>query len=214
MIRNAKRDWNYKQIGINPSSKTIHRTLKYELANWQKIYSKTASQTLGISTRTSRLSGNFYYPKSQIMMTTQTQKILKTTMVLNYSDENEVARLLNRLRNKEGVGHDGSSKEMLKQCSPLIEKFLNEAFNNSITDYKIPDLLKLAKVLPIYDKGKKYPENYWPMSLLSSISKICEKLLYNCMLHVLGKNKLFPLEHLVFRKKVPAFMQLVLWMIK
>ena len=32
LIRNAKRDCNYKKLGNNPSSKTIYRTLKYQLA--------------------------------------------------------------------------------------------------------------------------------------------------------------------------------------
>ena len=39
-----------------------------------------------------------------------------------------------------------------------------------------PDELKLAEVVPFYKKNdKKDKNNYWPMSILSNISKIYEK---------------------------------------
>ena len=42
-----------------------------------------------------------------------------------------------------------------------------------------PDILKLAKVVPVFKSGnKRVVTNYRPISLLSSFSKIFEKLLY------------------------------------
>ena len=39
-----------------------------------------------------------------------------------------------------------------------------------------PDELKLAEVVPVYKKNdKKDKNNYWPMSILSNISKVYEK---------------------------------------
>ena len=124
------------------------------------------------------------------------------TMVLAYCDKNEVAQIINALKNKKSVGHDGLSNEMLKHCSPVIEKYLSEAFNMSISKRKFPEYLKLAKVVPIFKKGDKTsPENYRPISLLCSISKIFEKLLYNRMVQFFVNRKLFASEQLGFRKK-------------
>ena len=123
------------------------------------------------------------------------------TMVLAYCDKNEVAQIINALKNKKSVGHDGLSNEMLKHCSPVIEKYLSEAFNMSISNRKFPEFLKLAKVVPIFKKGDKTsPENYRPISLCS-ISKIFEKLLYNRMVQFFVNRKLFASEQFGFRKK-------------
>ena len=91
---------------------------------------------------------------------------------------------------------------MLKHCSPVIEKYLSEAFNMSISKRKFPEFLKLAKVVPIFKKGDKTsPQNYRPISLLCSISKIFEKLLYNRMVQFFVNRKLFASEQFGLRKK-------------
>ena len=91
---------------------------------------------------------------------------------------------------------------MLKHCSPAIEKYLSEAFNMSFSKRKFPEFLKLAKVVPIFKRGDKTsPENYRPISLLCSISKIFEKLLYNRMVQFFVNRKLFASEQFGFRKK-------------
>ena len=44
---------------------------------------------------------------------------------------------------------------------------------------EFPDIMKIAEVVPLY-KGKEhyYESNYRPISLLSTISKILEKVVY------------------------------------
>ena len=85
---------------------------------------------------------------------------------------------------------------------PIIEKYLVKAFNNCIETQKFPDFLKIAKVVPIYKKGDRdSPENYRPISLLCSISKIFEKLLYTRMVSFFNINKLFSPMQFGFRTK-------------
>ena len=56
-----------------------------------------------------------------------------------------------------------------------------------------PDRLKLAKVKPIFKKDDKnsFP-NYRPISLLPSISKFFEKVIYDQLYVYFQSNNLFP----------------------
>ena len=64
--------------------------------------------------------------------------------------------------------------------SSVFFKLIWSALKCSISYYleseMFPDELKLAEVVPVYKKNdKKDKNNYWPMSILSNISKIYEK---------------------------------------
>ena len=61
--------------------------------------------------------------------------------------------------------------------------------------------LKIAEVVPIYKKGdKNQPENYGPISILSPIGKVTEKVLLKQMNNFFTKN-LFSSNQFGFRSK-------------
>jgi len=65
-----------------------------------------------------------------------------------------------------------------------------------------PDKLKIAKVIPIFKKGSKLiPSNYRPISLLSNINKIIEKLVYPRVFSFLEDNKILYKHQYGFRPK-------------
>ena len=163
LIRNANRDCKYIKLGNNPSSVTIYCTLKYQLATHEP---KNSIPDINKLNEYFTSIGQILSSKVRIYDSPVNVPSFEKAMVLNYSDENEVAQILNGLKkNKKSVGCDRLSNEMLKHCSSVIEKYLSEVFNNSILE-KIPDFLKLAKVAPICKKGDKTsPENYKPICL-------------------------------------------------
>ena len=66
-------------------------------------------------------------------------------------------------------------------------------FNQSIQDGIFPDLMKCAEVITLH-KGKEYDlvVNYQPISLLITVSKVLEKLIYSRVYNFLKKkNKLY-----------------------
>ena len=63
--------------------------------------------------------------------------------------------------------------------------------NLSIVEGKVSDLLKVAKIIPVYKNGDTYsPSNYRPIPLLSIFDKILEKTIYLRLKQVLDKHNI------------------------
>ena len=68
---------------------------------------------------------------------------------------------------------------MLKWLCPSIVSPLTIVFNKSLEEGVFPDQMKLSDVIPLYKNKERYLCNsYRPISLLLTISKILEKVLY------------------------------------
>ena len=58
-----------------------------------------------------------------------------------------------------------------------------------------PSVLKTGKVVPVFKKDSKLDYgNYYPISLLSNIEKILEKLMYKRLYTFLNKNVIYNLQ--------------------
>ena len=80
-------------------------------------------------------------------------------------------------------------------------KPLTLIINQSLLSGNFPDLLKVAKVVPLFKKGDSLiVDNYRPMSLLPSISKVFKKVVYIQLSEYL-KKKLFYEGQFGFRER-------------
>ena len=69
---------------------------------------------------------------------------------------------------------------MLNEIENVVSRSLSIIINQSLCTGIFPDKLKIAKVIPLYKKDdNKSFGNYRPISLLSSISKIFERVAFN-----------------------------------
>ena len=85
--------------------------------------------------------------------------------------------IVSKLKPKRSTGPDNISTKLLKEILPTIILPLCHIFNLSLQTGFIPVRFKTAKVIPIYKSGDKHLfTNYRPISLLSSFSKIIEKI--------------------------------------
>ena len=83
-------------------------------------------------------------------------------------------------------------------------------FNSALETCVYPTDMKLAKVLALYKKKEHlYPENYRPISLLSCLDKLFEKLIYRRFIKFIEKHKLIVLEQYGFLKKHSTTLALI-----
>ena len=117
-------------------------------------------------------------------------------------DDDTIVKTLHSIRSKSSSGHDGISTKLLKFLSPPLISPLRVIINQSLITGIFPEKLKIAKVIPLFKKDDKAKtDNYRPISLLSSISKIFEKVVYNQLYRYFTQNKLFYDSQYGFRAK-------------
>ena len=117
-------------------------------------------------------------------------------------DGDTIVKTLNSIKSKSSSGHDGISTKLLKFLSPPLMSPLWVIINQSLITGIYPDKLKIAKVILLSEKDDKAKtNNYRPISHLSSISKIFEKVVYNQLYRYFKQNKLFYDSQYGFRAK-------------
>jgi hypothetical protein len=89
----------------------------------------------------------------------------------------DIKREIKNLEIGKSTGLDKISTKLVKQADETIFESLVYIFNLSLETGIFPDDWKHAKVTPIYKTDDKMLcENYRPISVISSIAKILEKL--------------------------------------
>jgi len=113
----------------------------------------------------------------------------------------EIINTVRNLKNNNSTGHDGISLKFMKLSLPILAPALVKIFNLSISSGIYPDKLKIAKVIPIFKKGTRTSvNNYRPISILSSINKIFEKILYSRLINYIDKFQILYKYQYGFRK--------------
>ncbi|HZD81726.1 MAG TPA: reverse transcriptase family protein, partial [Nitrososphaeraceae archaeon] len=108
---------------------------------------------------------------------------------LNISD---VERGIDELSNKKSTGIDNIPGSLLKRHKTELGPVLLDVFNKSLQDGIFPECFKLSVVVPVYKaKERDKVENYRPISLLSTVSKVFEIIIKMKMLAFLNKQNFF-----------------------
>ena len=84
------------------------------------------------------------------------------------------------IKSKSSGGIDEIPSKLLKCSNENVLFALSRIFNLSFKQRKFIECFKIANVIPIHKSGTKNDiNNYRSISLLSSLSKVLEKLVYN-----------------------------------
>ena len=120
----------------------------------------------------------------------------------NTITESETLSIINKLKNKNSSGKDEISNKLLKSIKDEIAKPLTIIINQSLKTGVFPDALKIAKVKPLYKKGDNFClNNYRPISLLPTISKIFERVMFTQLYSYLNANNLLSEQQYGFRSQ-------------
>jgi len=99
----------------------------------------------------------------------------------------EIIKVLHDSKNSSSEGPDGISIKYLKDAAEELSPILKFLFEKAALLAKTPNQWKMAKVVPIFKKGEKLnPDNYRPISLLCSTSKVYERLILGIMSRAYG----------------------------
>ena len=122
------------------------------------------------------------------------------TMYLHPITPTEILRYIDRLPSKNSSGHDSISNIFLKAIKHSIKIPLTQIFNLSISTGVFPENMKIAEVIPLFKKGAlDNMENYRPISLLITISKLLEKSIYKRLYNFINNNNIFYSKQYGFR---------------
>ena len=115
---------------------------------------------------------------------------IKNSFFLQMTNEAEVICEIQKLKTKKSAGDDGIKPSIIKASFLSIVKPLVHIYNTSFDTGVVPDIWKIAKVIPIFKNGERTdPANYRPISLLSCFEKIMERLMASRVISFLKKHK-------------------------
>ena len=112
----------------------------------------------------------------------------------------DVIKIIDSLKAKTSYGHDGISNKVLKYVKQELAQPLHLIINQCISQGQFPNKLKLAKVTPVYKKDSLHIfDNYRPVSVLSSVSKVFERVLFKQLYNFFNEKNLFHSSQYGFR---------------
>ena len=99
-------------------------------------------------------------------------------LFLNETDPGEVATLIHKLDTTKSGDIYGINARLIKDAGPSMATNLSIIFNLSLQSGIFPQLLKTAKVIPIYKAESKMLTSNYRISLLPIIGKLLEKIIF------------------------------------
>jgi ribonuclease HI len=122
---------------------------------------------------------------------TQTPGETNVCMTENFTIQ-ELEAALKKLKKKKSPGADGITNEMLQNLGERAKRILLDIFNQSWHTGQFPTTWKEAHIVPILKKGKdkSKPDSFRPISLLSCVGKLLERMVNRRLLYHLESNGL------------------------
>ena len=104
-----------------------------------------------------------------------------------------VKKVIMNLDLSKASGPDCIPVVVLKNCDPELSYMLVELFNNCLKESCFPDCWKVSSVVPVFknDGERSTAKNCCPVSILSVVSKVLQKLVYNRIVDHLEKCGIF-----------------------
>ena len=134
---------------------------------FNKYFTNVADRIL----ETRKFEGNKCYDKCNLSNPNQRFKITPT-------NPTEIQYIIDQLNPRKGTGPFSIPSFILRILSSIVSTPISNLCNRSLETGVFPEVLKMAFVIPIHKKESKLEiSNYRPISILSNINKIFEKIM-------------------------------------
>lgn len=122
---------------------------------------------------------------------------------IELTDAAEVRAYVMLLKNNKASGMDGINSIILKNMPDFFYEILSKIFNCCLNTGYFPSTFKRSKVIPIHKKGKdpKLPTSYRPISILSLLDKVFEKVIHKRLVDFASQNNIINHQQFGFRKE-------------
>ncbi|KAK3085363.1 hypothetical protein FSP39_002164 [Pinctada imbricata] len=207
---NPKNLWNqFKKLGYQQTSKSdINVVLEINDENCHDAHTIANHFNSFFTTIAAKLveklpsgKGLYHACSDVVRKFYEDRKTSNHKFVLSNVSEEFIFKELRNLNTGKSTGLDGIPARFLKDAAEVLKIPITFIINLSITNQTVPEDLKVAKVKPLFKKNNRLkPENYRPVSILSIVSKLLEKAIYNQLERFLVENNLLYEFQSGFRK--------------
>ena len=206
---NMKKSWGIIKDIINKNKNPVHRT-KFKLSN-----GSVTTDKMSVSEHFNDFFINIgpnlakSIPHVKRMPMSYLGDALQETIFLQPVTCEEINSIVSNLKNN-ATGSDDISAVYLKMSLPSIANPLVYICNMSLSEGVFPTQLKMANVVPLYKCDDPMMFNHYrPVSLLCTLSKVFEKVMYNRLIKFLDKFSILYEYQFGFRRKRSTHMALI-----
>lgn len=198
MKNNSKKLWD--------SIKTVTNTARSNSIPQELLTSKDPKKSLAnineffVSIRQT-LAGKFDTNISPNKIPLVDPNPTSSSFALLPTDPDEIVNIIGSLMENCSPGWDLITAKALKTVADLISPVLSDVFNRCLQSGIFPQALKKSIVQPIHKAGdKSCVNNYRPISMLTSLSKVLERIINSRLVGYLEDFGLLSPSQFGFRK--------------
>ena len=179
-----------------------------QFMNWKTVGSPTQLEVGGVLVTSARSiaqeMNNFFINKVKLIKANMSMAAINMGQCFRIMENKQcklhiqhitvlkVEKLLRGLSSSRSTALDELDNYSVKITAPLIAQPLHHVITLSIMSNKFPSCWKYAKILPLHKKlCPLQMKNYRPVAILSPLSKILEKALYEQIYNYFTNNKIF-----------------------
>ena len=144
---------------------------------------------------------NSHFIRAAPLSSASTNPIQKTVTAAEFHTlspvtEDGISTIVLALDPKKSSGPSDINAKCLQLTLPSISSSITRILNLSLCTGSVPSCWKAANVTPVFMKGDKLnPSNYRPISVISALGKILERVVYTrLMCHLSENNILTPYQ--------------------
>ena len=128
-------------------------------------------------------------------------KNLPNSIVFEDTTPEEILTEIRSLNNRKSSGNDNIPVNILKLNGVILSPILSQIFNECMKIGIFPNILKTARITPIHKNGdRSNPLNYRPISILTHLSKIFEKIINRRLVNFFEKYNILDKRQYGFRQ--------------